>query len=99
MNPINKFHRTALVIDARKGFTGEFAERVGRLLQSLNGGNIKVDIYTLGPVPAVQTTTGFTAGPPNTVTAHTSVSAPSIDDVKGQLRSAGYAQILTSEPA
>lgn len=40
-------HRTLLVIDARGGFTSDQKERVNRLLQSVNGANIKVDIAHL----------------------------------------------------
>lgn len=40
-------HRTLLVIDARGGFTSEQKERVNRLLQSVNGSGIKVDIAHL----------------------------------------------------
>lgn len=44
----NKQHRTALVIDAAKeDVSSTFRERVARLLASLNGNNIKVDVYNL----------------------------------------------------
>jgi hypothetical protein len=42
-----RHHRTLLVIDARGGFTGDQKERVNRLLQSVNGVNIKVDVAHL----------------------------------------------------
>ncbi len=45
--PTSRDHRTALVIDIRNGITPEFRERYRRLLQSVNGENIKVDVYTL----------------------------------------------------
>lgn len=45
--PSGRDHRTALVIDARNGITPEFRERYRRLLQSVNGENIKIDVYTL----------------------------------------------------
>lgn len=44
---VGKNHRSLLVIDARGGFTAEQKERVNRLLQSVNGSNIKVDIAHL----------------------------------------------------
>lgn len=45
---IEKEHRTALVIDqAKYDSIGSYQERINRLLESLNGHNIKTDIYTL----------------------------------------------------
>lgn len=41
-----KSHRTALIVDTTKGYSGKFQERVNRLLNSVNGPNIKVDVYT-----------------------------------------------------
>lgn len=46
-NLAKKAHRTLLVIDARGGFTSDQKERVNRLLQSVNGSNIKCDIAHL----------------------------------------------------
>ena len=43
----SKNHRTLLVIDARGELNSEAKERVNRLLQSVNGPNIKVDIAHL----------------------------------------------------
>lgn len=40
-------HQTAVVIDVRNGASPAFVNRYTRLLQSLNGQNIKADIYTL----------------------------------------------------
>lgn len=45
--PSSRTHRTALVIDVRKGMTTTGAERVRRLLESVNDSNIKVDVLTL----------------------------------------------------
>lgn len=45
-DPQGKSHQTALVVDGEefaKG--GRFNERIRRLLQSLNGQNIKVDVF------------------------------------------------------
>lgn len=48
--PFSRTHRTALVVDVRRGIDGEFEERVKRLFQSVNGSNIKCDIFNLtGP--------------------------------------------------
>lgn len=47
IEPFSKSHQSAIVVDVRDGFTGSFKERVGRLAQSVNGGNIKVDFFTL----------------------------------------------------
>lgn len=47
IEPFTKDHQSAFVIDVRDGFTGSFKERVNRLSQSVNGGNIKVDFFTL----------------------------------------------------
>lgn len=80
-----KNHRTALVVDASNGFEGEFAERVGRLLQSVNGPNVKVDIYTFDGSKLVE-------GPPSAAKA---AASGSIDDLIAPL---GYAQVLISKP-
>ena len=45
--PTTRSHRTALVIDVRNGVNSQFRERYNRLLQSVNGPNIKVDVFTL----------------------------------------------------
>lgn len=45
--PTSRDHRTALVIDVRNGASPQFKERYNRLLQSVNGPNIKVDVFTL----------------------------------------------------
>lgn len=48
--PFSRTHRTALVVDVRRGVDSEYEERVKRLFQSVNGSNIKVDIFNLtGP--------------------------------------------------
>ena len=81
-------HRTALLIDASKGFDGEYQERVQRLLQSVNGSNIKVDVF--------HTVDGKTLVPG----APTGTSAVTTDDVpaKAALKAKGYVQVLTAEP-
>ena len=43
---IQKNHRTILFIDARDP-SGEFEERANRLIASLNGQNIKVDVHAV----------------------------------------------------
>lgn len=48
--PFSRNHRTALVLDVRRGIDSTFEERAKRLLESVNGPNIKCDIFTLtGP--------------------------------------------------
>lgn len=42
---VGKTHRTALLIDAADS-TSTYQERARRLLESLNGSNIKVDVFT-----------------------------------------------------
>jgi hypothetical protein len=43
---IVKNHRTILFVDARNP-TGKFTERANRLIESLNGANIKVDVHAV----------------------------------------------------
>lgn len=82
-----KNHRTCLIIDASSGFTGEYKERVERLLQSLNGPNIKTDIY--------HTTDGvnLVEGQPSAVAA-----APVTASAEAAAKALGYAQVLVSKP-
>lgn len=48
--PFSRTHRTALVVDVRRGVDSEYEERVKRLFASVNGSNIKCDIFNLtGP--------------------------------------------------
>lgn len=45
--PTGRSHQTALVIDTRAGVSSAFQNRYNRLVESVNGANIKADIYTL----------------------------------------------------
>lgn len=85
-------HRTALVIDASNP-SSSFKERVNRLLQSLNGPNIKVDVYTYGP----KTSSAVTAGPPSWESS--SVESSDFPSAVQEVASKGYVQVLTSQPA
>lgn len=87
-----KNHRTALLIDASKGFANPFAERVNRLLQSVNGPNIKVDVYHLG----VGGNVTLQEGAPTSTPAYG--SATTVEAAEAQLRAQGYDQILVSKP-
>lgn len=89
-----KNHRTALLIDASKGFTNPFAERVNRLLQSVNGSNIKVDVYHLGAASSV----ALNDGPPAAAASTSVASATTLEQAEATLRSQGYDQILVSKP-
>jgi hypothetical protein len=62
---MERTHRTALVLDRRAGYESfsDIEERYRRLLQSVNGTNIKVDIYewtggTLRRIPEGQVFSG-----------------------------------------
>lgn len=44
--PTTRYHRTALVINTSEGVTSRFKERYERLLASVGGKNIKVDVFT-----------------------------------------------------
>lgn len=43
---MSKQHRTALVLEVNASDTDNYKNRVNRVLESVNGPNIKVDIYT-----------------------------------------------------
>lgn len=70
--PFSKTHRTALVIDVRRGISSTYEERVKRLLQSVNGSNIKCDIFTLTG-PEATLTQGTTLPSASTVAAKAEV--------------------------
>lgn len=74
--PFTRTHRTALVVDIRRGTDPEFEERVTRLFQSVGGkqvsnyngdSGIKVDVFTLTGPEAVLTQ-GTTLPSTSTVT-------------------------------
>lgn len=85
-------HRTALVIDASTP-SSSFKERVNRLLESLNGSNIKVDVYSYAP----KTASAVVSGPPSWETSE--VESSDFASAVQEVASKGYVQILTSQPA
>ncbi len=94
--PTGREHRTCLVIDVRNGITSEFRERYQRLLQSVNGPNIKVDVYTLR-----DNVTGDGPGlVPGTPDQYAAPLQPSQEiDLSEWAESVGYSQLLvTSSP-
>jgi hypothetical protein len=70
--PFHRSHRTALVVDVRRGIDSEYEERVKRLFQSVNGSNIKCDIFTL-------------SGPEATLTQGTTLPSASTVSVKAEI--------------
>lgn len=95
-----KQHRTALVIDFSDTPTGSYNERVNRLLESLNGPNIKVDIYTWynGATSFVSKPSGLVAGPPTGEASSYSTAVKPFETVVAEVASKGYVQVLTSRP-
>lgn len=67
--PFNRSHRTALVVDIRRGVDKEYEQRVKRLFESVNGDNIKVDIFTLSGPDGGTLTQGTTIPSQSTVAA------------------------------
>lgn len=89
--PTSRTHRTAVVIDVRAGVTNTFKERYERLLQSVGGSNIKVDVFTLrgnstGDGP------GLVAGAPGSASAPE--QKPAEIDLKAWAKDVGYDQLL-----
>ena len=82
MSSINRKHRTALVVDIRDGVDNEFRERVARLQQSVNGDNIKADLYTLSDA-------GLQPG----INLDHNAGVPA-SDIDVELANAGYVQVL-----
>lgn len=83
-NPVRS-HRTALVIDVSKsGSKGDFQERYNRLLQSVNGANIKVDVYTFDGVT-------LRPGAPDAADGVEADSTSSLEEFAAKL---GYSQLL-----
>lgn len=95
VNPNGRSHRTALVVNgAAYDEGGDYAERVNRLVESLNGPQIKTDIFkTVGDkVVRCQNSAPLTpvvedASASNEASAHAVLSAE------------GYTQILASAPS
>lgn len=91
-------HRTALFIDADSlGNGSEYDERVRRLLQSLNGDNIKTDLFTVasgngnGGVVRIKTLDVSASAAPASKASDAELTAWAADQ--------GYVQVLFSKPA
>lgn len=91
--PTSRNHRTALVIDTRNGVDSKFKERYNRLLQSVNGTNIKVDIFTLRG-NAVATGPALVPGTPEDSTAPD--VAPEPIDLNAWAAGLGYDQLIVT---
>lgn len=107
--PFSRNHQTALVVDVRRGINPKFEERVKRLLESVNGPNIKCDIFTLSG-PDATLTQGTTLPSASTIAAKAEVVTlspgspfsqeaavkPVVGDVTAELDAAlkGYAQVV-----
>lgn len=82
-------HQTALIIDARKGLSGKYANRVQRLLQSVSDGysgtGIKVDVYTM--------TDTLRRGRPENPNGEIDLPAGPVD-LKSWAKKAGYAMVI-----
>lgn len=83
-------HRTALFVDAQKrAKDAGYKERSDRLIQSLNGDNIKVDIFEVD---------GLTIRPFGT-TPKESTNTPTDADLRSWAAKTGYEQVLVSMSA
>ncbi len=89
-------HRTALFIDG-DALDGEYKERVQRLLQSLNGPNIKTDLFT---VSAGNGNGGVVRIKSLDVSASAAPSSKASDaELTAWAKDQGYVQVLFSKPA
>ena len=86
----NRSHRTALFVDGNKLSAHEYAERAGRLIESLNGGQIKVDLFVVrdGQATRISSRADLAAPQPSSAFPH--------DALVAAARDAGYTQVLTS---
>jgi len=93
--PTSRHHRTALVIDIRNGVSSDFENRYKRLLESVNGDNIKVDVFTLrsGLVEAVP---ALVEGSPDE--SETPDNGPEEIDLVAWASGLGFTQLLLSIP-
>lgn len=83
---INKNHRTALFINVAADSSSDFRERSARLVESVNGSNIKVDVYSVDPFGNITNGLVFPSAQPEAVAV----------DVQSLATAAGYTQVLTS---
>lgn len=89
-------HRTALFIDADALVDSVYAERVARLLQSLNGQNIKTDLFKVAAgngAGVVRISSLDDAG------HNGEVVKPSDAELSAWAEDQGYVQVLFSKPA
>src|SRR5689334_7012030 len=88
---VGKSHRTALVIDGDSLSSEVYAERAGRLLQSLNGSNIKTDVFVARNGEIVRL-----ADPKSLVIPE---AAPfDASEAIAEVSALGYDQVLVSQP-
>lgn len=92
----NRSHRTALFVDTR-AVSDEFEQRSNRLLQSLNGDNIKVDVFSVtgtngGGVVRV-------SGQPGSLAVASDPTDLDASELSAWARDQGYVQVLFSVPA
>lgn len=101
---VTRAHRTALIVDVTDADSAksDYEERVERLFQSVNGPNIKVDIFTFDGRGVVAAPGGGglrpgkpTFGSPTPAAA----GALSLADAQDWARGLGYTQILVVAPA
>ncbi len=83
---ISRSHRTALFVEVSADSSSDFRERTARLAESLNGSNIKTDIYSK------DVATGRVSAGLNFPVAASFGSS----DVLELAREAGYTQALVS---
>lgn len=92
--PDYRDHRTALIIDVRRGITPEFENRYLRLLESVNVPGIMVDVYTL------RDANGLTRGEPNPGDTRVSSPGPQAAPVflEEWANRLGYSMLLVASP-
>lgn len=86
--PASRSHRTALFVNVSVDSSFGFRNRTARLLESLNGTNIKVDIYSVDPQGRISVGLNFPT------------EAPDVNvDLVALATEAGYTQALISTQA
>jgi hypothetical protein len=88
---VGKSHRTALVIDGDSLSNATYAERAGRLLESLNGTNIKTDVFVASSGALVRL-----ADPKSLVVPP--VASFDAAEAVAEVSALGYDQVLVSQP-
>lgn len=90
IDPAGRDHRTAVVVDLTSGNPGDRYERVNRLFQSVNGANIKADLFAFDGHTLRRVTN---ADEVFYATEHAAEMSPSLDDWATE---AGYTQLVVS---